>query len=143
MTHHTKGKEGLNKATHITNNVKLDRCGATVSLACAVHCAVMPLAVGLLPLLGLCFLADEQTEWAFVIVALGLGVASLLPSYLRRHQQARPLLLFGGGTCLLLGARLFLAEESPLELPAAVLGALLLAGAHLINRRLCQACSAC
>ena len=138
-----KRKEALNQVTQTAAHDRLDRCGATVSLVCAVHCAVMPFVVGSLPLIRLSFLADEQTEWAFVSVALGLGITSLLPSCLRRHQQARPLLLFGGGVCLLLGARLLLAEESPLELPAVVLGALLLAGAHLLNRRLCRACPVC
>ena len=127
----------------LTNRDKLDRLGAAVSLTCALHCALTPILVGLLPLAGLGFLRDEQTEWAFIIAAIGLGAVSLLPSYVRQHKQTRPLLLFATGAGALLAARLYLEEKSHLELPTVLIGALLIACAHLVNRRLCKACSIC
>lgn len=122
---------------------KLDRFGVAVSLTCALHCAFTPILVGLLPLVGLSSLGDEQTEWAFIIVAIGLGAASLLPSYVRQHKQARPLLLFAMGASVLLAARMILEESTRLEMPAVLIGALLIACAHLLNRKLCRACSIC
>ena len=54
--------------------IDLDKAGATASLACAVHCALMPLVVTLLPLVGLGFLADERTEWALLGLSAPAGV---------------------------------------------------------------------
>jgi hypothetical protein len=55
----------------------LDAAGTAAALACAVHCALMPLALTLLPLAGLGFLADEAVEWALVGLSAVLGVTSL------------------------------------------------------------------
>jgi hypothetical protein len=43
----------------MTEGDSLDRLGAAASLACAAHCAAMPLLVSLLPLVRLSFLAKE------------------------------------------------------------------------------------
>jgi MerC mercury resistance protein len=122
---------------------RLDRLGAAASLVCAVHCAAMPLLVGLLPFVGLSFLVKEQTEWALIGLSLGIGSLSLPPSYARKHRQWRPLLLFAFGAILILAVRLSEEEGSRLETPAMVIGALSIACAHLVNRRLCRSCAAC
>jgi MerC mercury resistance protein len=103
----------------------------------------MPFIVGLLPLLGLSLFADARAEWMFVGVSIAVGVLSLLPSYLRRHRQFRPLAIFSLGLCLILIARLILDGSLALEIPIVVVGAMCVAIAHLLNRRLCQACEVC
>src|SRR5882757_10409108 len=90
-----------------------------------------------LPLLGLRFLTDERTEWIFVGTSIVIGVASLLPSYLR-HRRTRPIALFALGLCLILTARLILEGNLAVELPILILGALFVSLSHLINRKLCQ-----
>lgn len=55
----------------------MDAGGATASLLCAIHCALMPILVTLLPLVGLGFLASETTEWVVVALSGVLGVSSL------------------------------------------------------------------
>src|SRR5262245_55807031 len=101
--------------------------GAAASLACAVHCAAMPLLLSLLPLVGLSCLAKEQTEWALICLSLGLGSLSLLPSYARKHRRLRPLLLFAFGGSRIITALLSAEEGTRLEAPAMTLGALLIA----------------
>jgi hypothetical protein len=103
----------------------------------------MPLVISALPLLGLSFFADARTEWAFVCLSIGLGVLSLLPGYLKHHKRRRPLALFVAGICLIVVARLLLNEDFRLETPVVVIGGLLVATAHLINLKLCQACRSC
>jgi hypothetical protein len=103
----------------------------------------MPLLVGLLPLLGLSFLASEGSEWVMISLSLSIGAVSLLPSFARRHRQLRPLLLFAFGASLMLAVRLLMAEDSRWETPVGVAGALLIAVAHWVNLRLCQACAKC
>jgi MerC mercury resistance protein len=111
----------------MTEGDRLDPPGAAASLACAVHCAAMPLLVSLLPLVGLSFLAKEQTEWALVGLSLGLEILSLLPSYTRKHRRRRPLLLFAFGASLIIAVLLSAEEGTRLEAPAMTLGALLIA----------------
>jgi hypothetical protein len=121
----------------------LDRVGMIASCACAIHCALMPFIIAFLPLTGLSLLADLRTEWAFVGVSIAVGLASLVPSYVRRHRRAMPLAIFAGGLCLILLARLGFEAGPLVEISIVVIGALLLAASHLLNRRLCQACVVC
>lgn len=50
-----------------------DRVGATASLLCAVHCAVLPFVLAVLPALSLSFLADHRFERVFIACASGLA----------------------------------------------------------------------
>jgi hypothetical protein len=133
----------MRRSETVIESERLDRLGAAASLACAAHCAAMPLMAGLLPLVGLGFLASEQAEWLLIGLSLGIGILSLTASYTRKHRQWRPLLLFGFGGSLIVFVRFSLEGGSRLEAPAVVIGALLIAIAHLINHRLCRSCSAC
>jgi MerC mercury resistance protein len=132
---------GKSEATNAVS--RLDRLGAAASLVCAAHCAAMPLLIGLLPLVGLSFLGEKQTELMLVGLSLGIGISSLIPSYARKHRQWRPLLLFAFGTGSIIAVKMLAGERSCLETPAMVLGALLIACAHVVNRRLCQNCATC
>lgn len=53
----------------------LDRLGATGSFACAVHCALLPIAITLAPSLGLAAWFGEHLERGLVIFASVLGTA--------------------------------------------------------------------
>ncbi len=121
-------------------NTTLDRIGIVASCACAVHCAVMPALLGVLPLLGLGVLADERTEWTLIAVSFLIGAASLLPSYFRHHRRATPLLLFAAGLTFIVAGRIVFEDSVRLETSCVVCGALLIASSHFVNRRLCQAC---
>ncbi|MBC8104942.1 MAG: MerC domain-containing protein [Cytophagales bacterium] len=112
----------------------------TASLVCAVHCAVMPLAITLLPLVGLGFLAHEATEWILVGLSLLLGGGSLWVGF-RGHRRRRALLFLVIGFALLAAGRVAEARENEwIGMPLVILGALAVAGAHFVNRRLCLAC---
>lgn len=113
-----------------------DRIGATASFLCAIHCALLPFVLALLPLLGLEFLADHRFERAFVLCACVLASFVLVRGY-RRHRQSLPLRLAVPGLALLLLGIIYISS------PAAILhsvlvtsGGLLLAGAHFVNLRL-------
>ena len=121
----------------VSENV-LDRVGVVTSLACAVHCAVMPLVIGLLPLVGASVFSSPQTEWIFVVTSFTVGISSLVPAYLRKHKRARPILLFIIGLSLILIARLAL-DELRAELPFVITGGNVVISTHVINRKLCRA----
>lgn len=121
----------------------LDRVGATASSACAVHCMITPFVLGMLPVLGIGFLAAPWFENTAVLGALSLAIVSLLHGYLH-HRQFHALWLLIIGGALLLSGRFIVGDANKLlETPLVVLGGLALAGAHLINRRLCKTCERC
>ena len=78
----------------------VDRFGATASFLCAVHCALLPLVFGVLPALGLAFLANHAIERAFVAFAIVLATTSLLFG-LRRHGSYRAFWVLIPGIVLL------------------------------------------
>jgi hypothetical protein len=138
----TLGRVSL-RTSIITNVNTLDRVGIAASCICAAHCALTPLLLVTLPLLGVGFLVEEKTEWAFVLVSVVVGFWSLVPAYVGRHRRCRPLLLFGSGFCLIVIARTLLEEKLHFEMPVVVIGAFLIITSHRINLRLCRSCAVC
>ena len=113
-----------------------DRVGAMASFLCAIHCALLPFVLALLPLLGLEFLADHRFERVFVLCACVLASFVLVRGY-RRHRQALPLRLAAPGLALLLLGIMYIDGSAPILHSALVTsGGLLLAGAHFVNLRL-------
>ncbi|MGN6512104.1 MAG: MerC domain-containing protein [Lysobacteraceae bacterium] len=115
----------------------LDRVGATGSLLCAVHCALLPMVLALLPPLGVAGWLDDDFERGFVLFASGLGLFTLLWGY-RRHRAVRALrLLVPGLLALWLGVLYAPLHEA--AVPHAIvmtLGGTLVGLAHLANLRL-------
>lgn len=114
-----------------------DRIGATGSLVCAIHCALLPLVIALLPSLGIAAWLGEGFERGFVIFASLLGVSTLVWSY-RRHRAVRALgLLIPGLAALWLGV-LYAPLHHSLVPHAMVMtfGGTLVGLAHLANLRL-------
>lgn len=108
----------------------IDRLGATLSVACALHCALQPLLLLALPFLGLGFLLNEQAETLFLIFSACLASISLVQGH-RHHKNpgAFPVLAFS--------LSLIVASRLPglihLEMILAVTGALGIATAHGLN----------
>lgn len=116
-----------------------DRFGATASLLCAVHCAVLPFVLALLPALGLSFLADHGFERGFVAFASVLATWSIGSSY-RRHRRPQALWLLPPALASLwLGAFIIDDRYGPgMHAALVAMGGVLLACAHLANLRLAR-----
>jgi hypothetical protein len=85
----------------------LDRLGVTASLACAIHCAVLTLALSLWPALWLRQrVAGVEVrwllwlEWGLAAASIPLAGAAAWYGW-RRHRLAVPPLLLAGGALLL------------------------------------------
>jgi len=118
----------------------IDRFGATGSLLCAIHCALLPLAIAVLPSLGLTALASQGFERAFVAFATLLGVFSVVSVVwgYRRHHAARALLLLAPGLVTLWVVVLYQPLHE-MVLPHAIamtIGGTLVGLAHIANLRL-------
>ena len=110
-----------------------DRVGATASFLCAIHCALLPFVLTVLPLLGLGFLAGHEFERGFVTFAATLALFALVGGY-RRHRRPLPLLLAIPGLALLLLGVTWATEYSvAVHTVMVTCGGLLVASAHFVN----------
>jgi hypothetical protein len=119
----------------------VDTLGIAASSLCAIHCAAMPLVIGILPLLGLQVLEGPLAHrvLAFFVSIFCTGI---IPGFLR-HRKMIVLKIMLPGLLLVLfatfGAPNYLSESW--EVPLISLGNLLVISAHWLNRRLLS-CSA-
>lgn len=115
----------------------LDRLGASGSLLCAIHCALLPVLIAALPSLGIAAWLSDGFERGFVAFASLLGVFSLAWGY-RRHRTLRALgLLLPGLVALWAGVLYLPLHESVVPHAVAMtLGGTLVGLAHLVNLRL-------
>ncbi len=113
---------------------QLDRTGLILSGACLVHCAALPLSVLLLPSLGsVLFDHSSLLHWILLGLAIPVSGYALLRGY-REHREPSGLVVGALGLSLMgLGVSHALAEH--LEIPLTLCGALIVAGAHLMNIR--------
>ena len=115
----------------------LDRIGATGSIVCAIHCALLPIAIAVLPSLGIAVWLGDGFEQAFVLFATLLGLFSVVWGY-RRHGAIRALGLLVPGLAALWAGVLYAPLHHAL-VPHAVamtLGGTLVGLAHVANLRL-------
>ena len=108
--------------------------GFGTSLACAIHCAVLPLFYTSLPLLGINIIHNLAFEVSMILLALVIGTFTLFHGYRKHHHSLIPLLLFFLGFFFLVLKQFFIHLETWLLVPAA----LLIIVAHLINYRSCR-----
>jgi hypothetical protein len=124
----------------------VDRVGATASLLCAIHCALLPFVLALLPLIGLEFLAGHTFERIFVACAAALAATSILVGY-RRHRHPLALFLMVPGIALLVfGVALDINVHVVIHTASVVAGGVLVASAHVTNlvlahRHSCAPCT--
>src|ERR1700712_5226092 len=78
---------------HPKKSSRLDNVGMTASILCAVHCAIVPIIITSLPLLGLGFLANPWFEWGMISFALMIGLWAIGLSYFRSHHKILPMIL--------------------------------------------------
>lgn len=110
-----------------------DRVGATASLLCAVHCALLPFVLALLPLVGLGFLAGHTFERVFVACAAVLASVSIFTAY-RRHRRPHAMFLMVPGIALLVfGIAIDLDAHVVVHTVSVVTGGILVASAHVTN----------
>jgi MerC mercury resistance protein len=119
---------------------RIDRLGASVSFLCAIHCAIVPFAATILPLVGFGFLADERIERTVLLTSIALASASVCWG-IRIHRQRRILMLFGVALSLILIGHGY--ASGPAEVALVVPGAVLFVCGHLLNQRLCRSCERC
>lgn len=112
----------------------LDRAAIGLSSLCIVHCLLVPLAVASLPFLGQALPAGEAVHAWLLLAAPAISAPALWIGY-RAHKQLVPSAAALVGVAFL-AAGLFLFDRPFGETIATVIGAALLAIAHLRNASL-------
>ncbi len=121
-------------------NGMLDQVSIALSAVCMVHCAVLPLALVGVPVLGTLTTGGAAHFHGFLlaiavpisVLALGVGV--------RRHGDKQVLITGALGIVLLtLGATVFHEASHVLEIIVTMAGSIFLVRAHWLNLQLCRA----
>lgn len=111
-------------------NRLIDKIAITSSICCALHCALVPLFLGIFAWAGIQFLENPYIEWGFIFIGILLAAISL-GSSVRKHKNHTPIRMAILGGVILLLSRLELSE--PLEIFSTCLGSLFLLVSHLKN----------
>lgn len=122
---------------------RLDRVGTIASLACAVHCALMPFLLAILPAALGASLASDAVEWGLFGASAFLGLACMHRGG-KLHRRGMTKGVFAVGLTMLAFGRV--SEErgwGHWGVAALVLGGVTVATAHALNGRLCRVCALC
>lgn len=106
--------------------------GIAASIACAVHCAVLPLLISSLPIFGVNIIHNITFEYGMILLAFCVGSFSLFHGYRKHHGRLLPLLFFTIGIVFLLAKQRWLDHEQVLL----SLAVTCIVWAHLLNFKL-------
>ena len=114
--------------------VNWDALGITTSLACAIHCALLPLFLTSLPIFGFEIIENPAVEIIMVTIAFSIGIYSLYHGYKKHHHSFTPMIVFSLGFVFLVMKLFFVAYETWFLVPA-VMG---IVTGHIINYKACR-----
>lgn len=122
-------------------NINWDKLGIAASIACAIHCAVMPLFISSLPLFGINLIDNKGFEFFMIGVAAVLGILALRHGFKLHHHHHRyiPMLLFLAGIVFLIAKEI--VGNHPLWMIVAAV--VLIVSAHFVNYRMCRQANHC
>jgi hypothetical protein len=117
-------------------NIKLnwDALGIGTSVACAIHCAVLPVLMTTLPIFGINIIHNLFFEWGMIALAFVVGSYSLFHGYVKHHRSPAPVLIFSFGFIFLILKQFFTLYE----IPFLIIAVAFIIGAHFYNYRLCH-----
>ena len=119
--------------------INLDALGVATSLACAIHCALLPLFITSLPIFGVNIIHNTLFEVLMIVLAFCIGSYSLYHGYRRHHHHSLPVIIFAGGFVLLVLKQFFALYENWLLIPAV----LLILSGHFMNYYFCRQANHC
>ena len=118
----------------MSGKINWDALGVTASLACAIHCAVLPLIFTSLPLLGIDIISSKIFEFGMIGLAFAIGVIALSHGYRKHHHRLYPIIFFSAGISVLLVKE----AMADIEIPLSIVAVVLIISAHYLNYRLCR-----
>ena len=119
--------------------INYDALGIAASIACAIHCAVLPLIMSSLPILGINIINNFWFEIFMIVLAMGIGLHSLTHGFKKHHHRVLPIIVFIIGISLLLVKQILHQYQIWFLVPAVIL----IVSAHYINYRQCRIADHC
>lgn len=123
--------------------------GTYATLACAIHCALMPILVIVFPIISISLFVTEPVEWLLLILSLFLNLSNLCFGY-KKHKSLKALGLLGIGTALFVIGKMAHSHynhEHSLHFDIYTLilisGGILISTSYWINNSLCHSCKTC
>jgi hypothetical protein len=114
--------------------INWDAFGIATSLACAIHCAILPLVLTSLPLFGVEIIENRWFEYLMIGIAFCVGSYALYHGRKKHHHSWLPMILFSIGMVFLVTKMIFHALQLWLLVPAVIL----IVTAHFLNYKLCR-----
>jgi MerC mercury resistance protein len=111
--------------------INADLLGIGASIACAVHCAILPVFLSGLSIFGVNIMHNFWFESGMILFAFAVGMLSLRHGFFHHHNRTVPFLLFSVGMLFLL-AKQFWHNYELILLPFALILIIL---AHIFNFR--------
>jgi hypothetical protein len=119
--------------------INWDALGVTASVACAIHCAVLPLILSSFPIFGVEIIDNAFFEYFMIGLAFAIGIYALSHGRNKHHHSWLPMGIFAGGIACLIAKQVWHQWQLWFLLPAVVL----IVAAHYINYRLCRSANHC
>lgn len=98
--------------------INWDALGITTSIACAIHCALLPLVLTSLPLFGVNIIDNASFEYGMIFLAFAIGVYSLWHGYKKHHHSLKPIFIFSVGIALLFAKQIWHQHQIWFLIPA-------------------------
>jgi len=114
--------------------INWDIMGIATSVACAIHCALLPVIVSSLPVFGINIIHNTAFEWGMIGLAFVVGSYSLFHGFIKHHHSFTPVLIFSAGFVFLILKQFFHSAENWFLIFAVPL----IVSAHYYNYRLCH-----
>ncbi len=115
-------------------HLRLDWLGAWASFVCALHCAALPIVFALTPFVSTHWLASHAFDTWAVTIALVFGAAVIGAAYCT-HRWRVTLAIYLCAAVLMIAGAFFVHEPDLLHASLLAAGGILLASAHVVNRR--------
>lgn len=114
--------------------INWDALGISASVACAIHCAVLPLFLSSLPLFGVNIIENPVFEYGMIGIALIIGSYSLYHGKKKHHHSWLPLVVFAIGISLLVAKMIWHSWHLVILAPAVIC----IVAAHWLNYKMCR-----
>jgi hypothetical protein len=114
--------------------INWDAMGIAMSVACAIHCAILPIVLTSLPILGVNIIHNDFFEWSMIGVAFIVGATALLHGYSKHHRSLIPIAIFSAGFSFLILKQFI----PPLEYWFLAAAVILIVTAHFYNYKICD-----
>lgn len=120
-------------------HINWNALGFSAALICAIHCALFPLLISSLPLLGISIFNNIFFELGMILVAFFIGSISLWHGYRRHHHRPVAFIFFTAGMILLVINQFNHEIGLVIIIPAS----LLIITAYYLNWRFCRIAKHC